>query len=98
MSVLEALVAQAPLTLSDLATSLGVPKSSLSRVCAVLIDRGWLVRNREGRFDLGTRAFGMSARAAEFPLVRAFRAIAADLLTAHNETTCLAVLDMEDSM
>jgi DNA-binding IclR family transcriptional regulator len=96
--VLEALVAQAPLTLSDLASSLGVPKSSLSRVCAVLIERGWLVRNREGRFDLGTRAFGISARAAEFPLVRAFRAIAAELLTAHNETTCLAVLDMEDSM
>jgi transcriptional regulator len=40
----------------------------------------------------------MSARAAEFPLVRAFRAIAAELLTAHNQTTCLAVLDMEDSM
>jgi len=59
--VLEALEAQAPLTLSDLATSLGVPKSSLSRVCAVLIDRGWLVRNRDGRYDLGTRAFGMSA-------------------------------------
>ncbi len=98
VSVLEALVARAPLTLSDLAGSLHVPKSSLSRVCAVLMERGWVVRNRDGRYDLGTRAFGLSARASEFPLVRAFRAIAADLLTAHNETVCLAVLDAEDSM
>lgn len=98
VSVLEALVAQGPLTLSDLASSLGVPKSSLSRVCAVLIDRGWVVRSRDGRFDLGTRALGLSARSSDLPLVRAFRAIAAELLTAHNETVCLAVLDMEDSM
>jgi len=96
--VLEALVARAPLTLSDLATSLHVPKSSLSRVCAVLMERGWVVRNRDGRFDLGTRAFGLSARASELPLVRAFRTIAAQLLTAQNETICLAVLDAEDSM
>jgi len=98
VSVLEALVAGAPLTLSDLATSLRVPKSSLSRVCAVLIERGWLVRNRDGRFDLGTRAFGLSGRAADLPLVRAFRTIAAQLLTSHNETVCLVVLDAEESM
>lgn len=97
LSVLEALVAQPSLTLSDLAGQLKLPKSSVHRVCSVLVDRGWLARNLDGRFDLGIKAFGLSPRSAEYPLVRAFRGIAADLLTRHNETVCLAVLEGDES-
>lgn len=95
--MLEALVAKAPLGLSDLAAELKIPKSSLYRVCAVLTERGWLLRNSDGRYMLGIRAFGLTAQSAEYPIVRAFRGIAADLLTKHNETVCLAVLDSEES-
>lgn len=98
LSVLEALVAQPALTLSDLAGQLQLPKSSVHRVCSVLLDRGWLARNHDGRFDLGIKAFGLSPRSAEYPLVRAFRGIAADLLTRHNETVCLAVLEADESV
>ncbi len=98
LSVLETLVSQAPLTLSDLTTILQVPKSSVHRVCTVLVEHGWVVRNRDGRFDLGIRAFGLSPRTSDFPLVRAFRGIAADLLTKHNETVCVAVLDADESV
>ena len=97
LSVLEALVARAPLGLSDLAAELKIPKSSLYRVCAVLLERGWLLRNSDGRYVLGIRAFGLTAQSAEYPIVRAFRSIAADLLTRHNETVCLAVLDADES-
>jgi DNA-binding IclR family transcriptional regulator len=97
LSVLEALVGEAPLGLSDLAGRLLVPKSSLSRVCSVLIQRGWVTRDSAGRYDLGIRAIGLSAHATEYPLVRAFRAAAPDLVTRHNETVCLAVLDGDHS-
>jgi IclR family KDG regulon transcriptional repressor len=97
LSVLEALIARAPLGLSELAVELKIPKSSLYRVCAVLMERGWLLRNSDGRFALGIRAFGLTAQSAEYPIVRAFRGIAAELLTRHNETVCLAVLDSDES-
>lgn len=97
LSVLEALVLEAPLGLSELASRLRVPKSSLSRVCSVLVLRGWLLRDSAGRYDLGIRAIGLSSHATEYPLVRAFRAVAPDLLAKHNETVCLAVLDGDHS-
>jgi DNA-binding IclR family transcriptional regulator len=98
LSVLEALVVRGPLTLSDLANELGFPKSSLHRICAVLVERGWVIRGDEGRFDLGIRAIGLTARTSELPIVTAFRGVSADLLTRHDETVCLAVLDGEESM
>ncbi len=97
LSVLEALVASAPLTLSELSSQLTIPKSSLFRVCAVLVERGWVLRNADGRYVLGIRAFGLTAQSAEYPIVRAFRSVSADLLTMHDETVCLAVLDGDDS-
>src|SRR5215470_19970716 len=97
LSVLEALVAHAPLSLSELAAALALPKSSLFRVCAVLAERGWVLRNDDGRYELGIRAFALTAQSSEYPIVRAFRGIAAELLTRHNETVCLAVLDGDES-
>ena len=81
LSVLESLVARGPLTLSDLAGELGLAKSTLHRVCAILVERGWVVRDRDGRFDLGIRAIGIGARSSELPIVTAFRGVAAGLLT-----------------
>src|SRR5437868_1579707 len=72
LSVLEALVVETPLGLGELASRLRVPKSSLSRVCSVLMLRGWVIRDSAGRYDLGIRAIGLSAYASEYPLVRAF--------------------------
>jgi IclR family KDG regulon transcriptional repressor len=97
LSVLELLVAQAPLALSELSARLAIPKSSLFRVCAVLAERGWVLRNADGRYVLGIRAFGLTAQSAEYPIVRAFRSVSAELLTRHDETVCLAVLDGDDS-
>ena len=93
LSVLEALIVAESLSLSELAAQLGIPKSSLLRVCTVLTQRGWVTRTREGRFNLGIRGIALSAHATEYPLVRAFRAVAPELVGKHNETVCLAILD-----
>ncbi len=98
LSVLESLVARGPLALSDLANELGFAKSTLHRICSVLVERGWLVRESDGRFDLGIRAIGLGARSSELPIVTAFRGVAAGLLTRHNETVALAVLDGTESV
>ena len=98
LSVLEAIVANGPSTLSELAADLKMPKSSLHRVCSVLVERGWAFRGRDGRFDLGVRAVGLGVRSAEMPIVTTFHGIAADLLTRHDETVCLAVLDRDESV
>jgi DNA-binding IclR family transcriptional regulator len=98
LSVLELLSARGPQALSDLANELGVAKSTLHRVCAILVERGWAVRDREGRFELGIRAIALGAGAAELPIVTAFRGVAAGLLTKHDETACLAVVDGGESV
>jgi DNA-binding IclR family transcriptional regulator len=98
LSVMEAIAEHGPLALADLAARLHTPKSSLHRVCAVLVERDWLVRRADGRFDLGIRAIGLTQHSVELPIVTAFRSVSAQLLTQHDETVCLAVLDGEDSV
>lgn len=98
LSVLELLAAHRSLSLAELSRELGVAKSTLHRVCTILVERNWVVRDRSGRFGLGIRALGIGAHSAELPLVIGFRSVAAELLTKHNETVCLAVLDGDDSV
>jgi DNA-binding IclR family transcriptional regulator len=98
LSILDALAARGPLHLSELAREVPVAKSTIHRVCSVLVDRSWLARDRDGRFQPGIRALAVGASGGDLPIVTAFRAVAADLLTRHNETVCLAVLDGDESV
>jgi DNA-binding IclR family transcriptional regulator len=97
--VLDALAgAPGPLHLSDLARELTVPKSTIHRVCAVLVERGWAVRDESGGYSLGIRALRLGSRSSELPIVTAFRTVAAEYLTRHDEMLALAVLDGEESI
>jgi IclR family transcriptional regulator, KDG regulon repressor len=98
LSVLDLLGERGALALADLSRELGLPKSTLHRICSVLVDRGWAFRDQSGRFELGIRALAMGAHATDLPIVIGFRRAAADLLTKHDETVCLAILDGEDSV
>ena len=82
--VLDLLAARAPLGLSEISRELGIAKSTLHRICAILQERGWAVRDREGRFDLGIRALRLGSSSSELPIVTAFRTVAADFLTRHD--------------
>ncbi|HEY7380901.1 MAG TPA: IclR family transcriptional regulator [Gaiella sp.] len=98
LAVLDLLAAQAPLGLSEMARELGIAKSTLHRICAVLVERGWAVRDADGRFALGIRALRLGSSSAELPIVTAFRAAAGQFLTRHDETIALAVLDGGESL
>jgi DNA-binding IclR family transcriptional regulator len=98
LSVLELLGARGALSLSELVRDLGLAKSTVHRICSVLVDRGWVVRDPVGRFDLGIRALGIGVHSGDLPIVIGFRSVAADLLTKHDETVCLAALDGGDSV
>src|ERR1700745_931950 len=56
LSVMELVVSQGPLALGDLARDLGLPKSTLHRICAILVERGWAIRDEQGRSEPGVRA------------------------------------------
>ena len=64
----------------------------------MLVERGWAVRDAEGRFSLGIRALRLGSSSAELPIVTAFRTVAAEFLTRHDETIALAVLDGGESL
>jgi IclR family transcriptional regulator, KDG regulon repressor len=98
LAVLDLLAARPGLGLSDLARELGLAKSTLHRVSAVLVERGWAVRDAEGRFSLGIRALRLGSSSADLPIVTAFRTVAAEFLTRHDETIALAVLDGAESL
>ena len=98
LSVMELVVAQGPLALGDLARELRLPKSTLHRICAILVERGWAIRDEQGRYEPGVRAIGLGSRAADLPIVTGFRHTVADLMTRYDETVCLAVLDGQESV
>jgi IclR family transcriptional regulator, blcABC operon repressor len=97
--VLDAIAAAGrPMHLSELAHELPVAKSTIHRVCAVLVERGWLVRQESGAYALGIRALRLGSRADDLPIVTAFRTVAAEYLTRHDEMLALAVLDGGESL
>lgn len=97
LGVLEALDRRPPATLAELSRRTGIAKSTLHRVCGVMARRGWVSREAaDGRYTLASRAMALGLARSESPLVGAFERRAARLLSQHNETTCLMVL--EDDM
>jgi len=98
LAVLDLLAARSPLSLAELSRELGIAKSTLHRICAVLVERGWAVRDHDGHFDLGIRALRLGSSSSELPIVLAFRTVAAEFLTRHDETIALAVLDGGESI
>src|SRR4051794_912791 len=98
LSVMELIVSEGHLALGDLARELQLPKSTLHRICAILVERGWALRDEGGRYEPGVRAIGIGSRAAELPIVTGFRHAVAGLMTRHDETVCLAVVDGDESV
>jgi DNA-binding IclR family transcriptional regulator len=98
LAVLDLLAARSPLTLTELSRELELAKSTLHRVCSVLVERGWAVRDGDGRFSLGIRALRLGSSSSELPIVTAFRTVAAEFLTRQDETIALAIVDGDESL
>jgi DNA-binding IclR family transcriptional regulator len=98
LRILDLLAARGSLTLADVTRELGIAKSTVHRICSVLVDRAWAVRDEDGRYQLGIRALRLGSASAELPIVTAFRTVAAEFLEQLDETLVLAVLDADESL
>lgn len=98
LRILDLMAARGPLSLADLTRELGLAKSTSHRICGVLVDRAWAVRDADGRYGLGIRAMRLGSYATELPIVTAFRTVAADFLDELDETIALAVVDGDESL
>src|ERR671932_1941410 len=86
LSVMELVVAEGRLGLGDLARELQLPKSTLHRICAILVERGWAIRDEQGGYEPGVRAIGLGSRAADLPIVTGVRHTVAGLMARYDET------------
>ncbi len=98
LRILDLIAARGSLTLADLTRELDLPKSTVHRICGVLVDRAWSVREPDGRYGLGIRALRLGSNTTELPIVTAFRTVAASFLDELDETIALAVVDGDESL
>jgi IclR family transcriptional regulator, KDG regulon repressor len=99
LDVLDALDGGGMLTLSELSRETGAPKSTLHRVCSMMLERGWIARDAStATLGLGPRTAWLARTAPAAALTNGFHSIATRLVARHNETTCLVVLDGLDSL
>ena len=98
LRILDLVAARGPLSLADLTRELGLAKSTVHRICGVLVERAWAVREPDGRFSLGIRALRLGSNTTELPIVTAFHTVAASFLDELDETLALAVVDGDESL
>lgn len=87
--------ADTPLSLSEISSTLGLPKSSTSLLLQTLAHRGYLEAiSVRGPFQLGLKAVELGAAyTRKLDLVHQFRNVARQVVKASQETVQLAVLD-----
>lgn len=99
LDVLDALDGHGTLTLSELARETGAPKSTLHRVCSMMLDRGWIARDANtATLGLGPRTAWLARTTPAAALTNSFHSVAGRLVARHNETACLVVLDGLDGL
>ena len=99
LDVLDALDGRGMLTLSELSRETGAPKSTLHRVCSMMLERGWIARDAsDATLGLGPRTAWLARATPAAALTNGFHSVAGRLVSRHNETACLVVLDGLDSL
>lgn len=100
VDVLECLMREEEIGVSDVARRLGVAKSTAHRLLATLCSRDLAERNPDtGRYRLGMRLFELGQMASDrFPLRRAALPLLEELRQASGHTVHLAVADGADAI
>ncbi len=92
VAVLDAVAAQGPLALAELADATGLPRATAHRLAIALEVHGLLARDGGGRFALGGRLIGWGAIAARSdPILDAAPAVLAALRDSSGESAQLYV-------
>ena len=99
LDVLDALDGHGTLSLSELARETGAPNSTLHRVCSMMLERGLIARDENtATLGLGPRTAWLARATPAAALTNGFHSVAGRLVSRHNETACLVVLDGLDSL
>ncbi|MGB0094894.1 MAG: IclR family transcriptional regulator [Solirubrobacteraceae bacterium] len=99
LDVLDTIDRDGPVTLTQLSRRTGVAKSTLHRVCSLMGERGWIVRDvGNGLIEFGPRAAWLARGTPASVLSTGFHAVGGRLVALHNETTCLTVLDGRETV
>lgn len=98
LAILDLIAARGLVQLSEMARELSVAKSTVHRICTILVERGWAIRGPEGGYTLGIRALRLRSRSEDLPILTAFRTVAAKFVDELDETIALTVLDGDDSL
>ncbi len=98
LAILDLIAARGPVQLSEMARELSVAKSTVHRICAILVERGWAIRGPQDGYTLGIRALRLRSRSEDLPIVTAFRTVSARFVNELDETVALAVLDGDESL
>lgn len=86
-----------PLSLAQLTRALDLPKSSVLGICATLTHSGFLLKNENGRYQLGARVLELAhAYLANTDFTREFGAAWDARTVLRGEGVVLAVLDQTD--
>ena len=94
--VLDALEA-GPRTLAELVTATGLPRATAHRLATALESHGWVRRDDEGRFALGTRLIALGRAAADaLPLTEAAVDALAELVRETGESAQLFVREGDE--
>ena len=94
LDVLECLSAsELPLSLTDIASALGMAKSSVHPLLQALQGRGWVQRGADQRYSVGVKAWEVGCRANFVEIGRVAEPYMAELVRVVGEGAALAVLD-----
>ena len=94
LDVLECLAAsEQPLSLTDIAATLGMAKSSVHQLLQALDARGYVKRQADQRYGVGVKAWEVGCRATFVEIGRVAEPYMAELVRAVGEGAALAVLD-----
>ncbi len=82
------------LTLGELSKRAGLPKPTVHRIAATLVESGFMVQHQDGRYGLGLRLVGAGAAArADLDLVALCAPVMERLAASTGETVLLGVAD-----
>lgn len=95
VQVLDLLAASVePMTLTEMARELGLPKSSLLAICTTLTELQMMQRTPDGRYDLGIHLVDLgNAYVSGTDLVKAFTSVSPQVTLLADETLVLSMLD-----
>ncbi len=98
--LLDAIASRGPLSVAEIASALGVDRTTGWRLARRLLGLGWLhLDDRSGRYEIGLRLFEIGSRALDtYDLRNEWRRVMGELVASTGESADVAVLDGDTAL